>query len=44
MEEVGRYLSSQSFVSSFRRGEPGEGGDGVTIAFLGESSEARTGR
>ncbi|MBD3334163.1 MAG: endonuclease MutS2, partial [Candidatus Eisenbacteria bacterium] len=37
MNAVSQYLRDQSYVRSFRKGEPGEGGDGVTIAFLGET-------
>jgi DNA mismatch repair protein MutS2 len=34
--EVQRFLEEHALVRSFRDGEPGEGGWGVTIAFLGD--------
>jgi DNA mismatch repair protein MutS2 len=39
LEEVRRFLREQPHVVSFRPGEAGEGGAGVTIAFLGEGGE-----
>ena len=38
---VAAFLRRQPFIGSSRPGEPGEGGEGVTIAFLGEPGPAR---
>jgi len=39
--EVQRFLEEHVLVRRFRDGEPGEGGWGVTIAFLGEAGGGR---
>jgi DNA mismatch repair protein MutS2 len=41
--EVQRYLKDHPAVTAFRDGEPGEGGWGVTIAFLGGAPGAGAG-
>jgi DNA mismatch repair protein MutS2 len=41
--EVQRFLEEHTLVHSFRDGEPGEGGWGVTLAFLGDEGERGAG-